>query len=241
MKYGLSLFCLALLTCQLRAELIIKRDHDGTLTFSNSIDAIQSPRGTFRPNGKSRGSRPRVQSNSVFSEFYRNRIRHHARKNGLREDLALAVAKRESSYNPYAVSHKGAVGIMQLMHDTANQYGVFDRFNAEQNIEAGVKHLKVLWDLYKGNIQNILAAYNAGSEAVKKYNGVPPYKETREYVKHIMSELGLPCSIPMVSTPGPTPSPAKRIPIYRIVLPDGRITITDSMPLNPTGQVERIY
>ena len=101
------------------------------------------------------------------------------------------MAKAESSFNPFAVSPKGAVGIMQLMKDTARQYGVINRYNAQENIEAGVRHLKYLYEKFQGNIPLTLAAYNAGEEAVSKYNGVPPYRETKKYIRRVMSLMGM--------------------------------------------------
>ena len=124
------------------------------------------------------------------------------------------MAKAESSFNPFAVSPKGAVGIMQLMKDTARQYGVINRYNADENIEAGVKHLKYLYEKYRGNIPLTLAAYNAGEEAVSKYNGVPPYKETKHYIRRVMSLMGMSYTLS-------SPAPAKT-KIYKYTTPTER-------------------
>ncbi len=96
--------------------------------------------------------------------------------------IVKAVIMAESSYNPRAVSPKGAVGLMQLMPSTAESLGVANSFNPEQNIQGGTKYLKKLIDKFNGDIKLALAAYNAGPAHVKKHNGVPPFKDTVYYV-----------------------------------------------------------
>lgn len=150
---------------------------------------------------------------------YLNLIRQYSGKHNLREDLVIAVIRAESNFNPNAVSHKGAVGLMQLMPATAAQYGVADRFNIDQNLDAGIKHLKYLYERYNQDIPLTLAAYNAGEEAVKKYGGVPPFRETREYIRRINGFLGLADN-----------SSSGRSRIYKFITPEGRIMITDTLP-----------
>lgn len=110
-----------------------------------------------------------------------------AQKHGVDEKLVKAVIKQESGFNPKATSHCGAKGLMQLMPGTAKTLGVTDAYNPVQNVDGGVRHLKWLLSKYHGNVILALAAYNAGSGAVDKYDGVPPYPETQNYVKSILA------------------------------------------------------
>ena len=104
--------------------------------------------------------------------------------------LVKALIQVESNYKPRARSPKGAMGLMQLMPSTAREYKVRNPFDPKANIEAGIKHLKSLIERFKG-VEVALAAYNAGEGAVRKFKGIPPYRETRNYVARILSIAGL--------------------------------------------------
>ena len=125
--------------------------------------------------------------NSVSRGEIDNLITKYADKNGLDEDFVKAVINQESGFNPNATSHCGAMGLMQLMPATAQGLGVTNAYDAEQNIEGGTKYLKGLMDRFGNDKSLALAAYNAGPNAVKKYNGIPPYAETQNYVKKVLS------------------------------------------------------
>jgi len=116
-------------------------------------------------------------------------IFHESKRQGIDESLVKAVIHTESYFNPNATSHKGASGLMQLMPATAAKYGVSDLYNPQQNIVAGIKHLKYLLGLYPNNLKHAIAAYNAGENAVDRYNGIPPYRETQGYVKKVMKHF----------------------------------------------------
>lgn len=117
---------------------------------------------------------------------YGSYVRDAAEKHGLDENLIHSIIQVESNYNPEAVSVKGASGLMQLIPETAAHYGVFDIFDPQQNIDAGARYLKELISLYRNNLRFVLAAYNAGPDAVKKHNGVPPFPETVGYVRKVL-------------------------------------------------------
>lgn len=114
-----------------------------------------------------------------------------AQTHGVDPLLVRALIHVESGDRPRARSHKGAMGLMQLMPSTARQYRVRNPYDPKANIAAGVKHLKSLLDRWNGAVDLALAAYNAGEGAVKKFNGIPPYRETRNYVSRILSLAGL--------------------------------------------------
>ena len=126
------------------------------------------------------------EANSGKSQIL-SMINKISRDNGVDEKLVQALIKQESGFNPNAKSKAGAVGLMQLMPATAKALGVKDPYNAAQNVEGGVKYLKSMLNKYNGNVILALAAYNAGPNAVDKYSGVPPYKETQNYVKNILA------------------------------------------------------
>jgi hypothetical protein len=117
-------------------------------------------------------------------------IMRAAEAHGVNPMLVSALIQVESGYRPKARSRKGAMGLMQLMPSTAREYLVGNPFDPKANIEAGIKHLKTLIDRFRG-VELALAAYNAGPGAVEKFNGVPPYRETRSYVTRILALAGL--------------------------------------------------
>jgi soluble lytic murein transglycosylase-like protein len=113
-----------------------------------------------------------------------------SKANNLETGLVRAVIRQESQFYPCAISDKGAEGLMQLMPSTIEQFGVRDAFDPKQSIEAGAKYLKQLFEKYKGNLELVLGAYNAGPSAVDEAKGIPEIPETRDYVQAILESLG---------------------------------------------------
>jgi soluble lytic murein transglycosylase-like protein len=135
--------------------------------------------------------------------------------------LVRAVIETESNWNPKAWSHKGAGGLMQLIPTTAQRYGAYDVFDPQQNIDAGVKHLKWLLERYNGNLDLALAAYNAGEGAVDRVHGVPAYRETRDYVQKVQNAYFRPGSGRLAD------AYVNPHAIHRDVTSDGRIIFTN--------------
>jgi hypothetical protein len=143
-------------------------------------------------------SREKERATRVRSRRHANRhaaiamhVREAAARNGVPESLVAAVISVESEFNPRAVSRRGAIGLMQLMPSTAAMLGVRDAFDPRENIDAGARHLRNLIDRFSGDVTLALAAYNAGPQNVLKYNGVPPYPETRAFVARVMTRAGM--------------------------------------------------
>ena len=126
-----------------------------------------------------------AEVNTPLPVYLTNAITDAAKKHGVDPRLLVAVARRESRFNPNAVSPVGACGIMQLMPATARYLGINNIFDARQNVFGGARYLRTLLDTFHGDLDLTLAAYNAGPGAVQKYNGVPPFRETRNYVSSI--------------------------------------------------------
>jgi soluble lytic murein transglycosylase-like protein len=120
---------------------------------------------------------------------YGDIVRAVAEKHGLDEDLLHSIIEAESGYDPSIVSSKGAVGLMQLIPETAARYGVTNVFDPAENIEAGARYIKDLMSLYQNDLRSVLAAYNAGPDALKKHNGIPPFPETKRYIRKVLNLL----------------------------------------------------
>ena len=179
------------------APIYVFKEADGSIRFTNKpppsgvqakvFTADNSKFFTYRGKGFSWQYGARLRWNGkLFEKQYREMIENVADRHGLDAALVKAVIHCESGFNPHAVSPKGARGLMQLMPSRALLLGVSDSFSPNQNVEGGSRHLAFLLQKYKGNLKFALAAYNAGEEAVEKYGGIPPYKETQGYVQRVM-------------------------------------------------------
>jgi hypothetical protein len=163
-------------------------------------------------------NRPAV---SVDRDGAEKLVREAAERHHVDPALVRAVIETESNWNPSARSHKGAIGLMQLIPTTAQRFGVNDAFNPKQNVDAGVRYLKTLLERYNGNLDLALAAYNAGEGAVDRAHGVPSYRETRNYVQRVQDAYFRPGS----GRAGDAYSRANRI--HREVESTGRIIFTN--------------
>jgi soluble lytic murein transglycosylase-like protein len=171
---------------------------------------------------------PKLPKMPPAPERIRAIVEEKSRQHGLDPLLVHSVIRAESNYNPYAISPKGAEGLMQLIPSTARQYGVRNAFDPEQNIEGGIRYLKYLQSLFTDD-RLVLAAYNAGEGAVAKYGWIPPYAETQDYVYKVGRYYGLarreqtqrpPPILPAVKSTPPPPV------LQEFVDGEGRIHIT---------------
>ena len=124
----------------------------------------------------------------------------------------------ESNYDRFAVSKKGAQGLMQLIPATAKRFGVRDVFDAADNIRGGIRYLNFLMSYFQGNLEHVLAAYNAGERTVVRYHGVPPYPETQKYIRKVTS---LYHALNSVAAPAPVKWQRGKFRLKRIILPHG--------------------
>ena len=173
--------------CSVAHANVFERKQNGNLVeISQSVwraDGSQVVDGRYGPKAE-------PVSNSAQSQ---NAVRQHiqvaATRFGVDRNLVDAVAWQESRYNPRAISTAGAVGVMQLMPDTARQLGVRNPHDVEQNVIGGTAYLRQQLERFGNNVPLALAAYNAGPGAVIKYGSIPPYRETQNYVRQIMQRL----------------------------------------------------
>jgi soluble lytic murein transglycosylase-like protein len=174
---------------QADAQIYAWRDAHGTLVLSDR--AIDAPTDVYAVEGAPKYVTTRPAEVSDEFDRFEALIQQHANRQALRPELVRAVIQVESGFNPRALSPKGAMGLMQLMPATARSLGVNNPWDPAQNIRGGTDYLRHLLDEYEGNEELALAAYNAGSGAVAKYGRrIPPYRETRDYVRKVGAAAG---------------------------------------------------
>jgi soluble lytic murein transglycosylase-like protein len=164
-----------------RADIYYFEDPDGVMHFTNvPVD------GRFRFKEKENAKKVKVFVYESNERQFDPMIHKVAKQEGIDPALLRSLISVESGFDPVAISPKGAMGLMQLMPETAKRLGVNNAFHPEENLEAGARHLRTLMEKYEGDLQLALAAYNAGEKAVEAYDGIPPFLETETYVREVL-------------------------------------------------------
>ena len=170
--------CVAASSLRAQERISAYVDSEGRIVFSNDPVPVPSPQPSApagQPDSTSSNDRSRIDS----------LIDRASGEHRVDPDLVRAMVQVESNYNPYAVSPRGARGLMQLIPDTARRFGVTDVFDPEENLGGGIRYLKYLMEMFDGDLQLSLAAYNAGENVVARRRSVPPIPETRNYLRKI--------------------------------------------------------
>ena len=241
-----AVFCLAIgrLAVPVHAQLPYYVDDHGNLVYTND-DARHTAKTTAKTAAGSAATKPPADADSnaaagdsipnssdqhsatsapaarpLGGEVLHQLVQETAHKHNVDPNLVSAVISTESNWNTSAISSKGALGLMQLIPETAQHFGVYNPFDPTQNVEAGVTYLSNLLERYNGDLPKALAAYNAGPRAVDRWGGVPDYRETREYVRKVTSSYFQPGSEHQ-------PWRAASKPIYRTTTDDGRVVFTN--------------
>jgi soluble lytic murein transglycosylase-like protein len=229
-----AVFCLAIgrLAIPAHAQLPYYVDDRGNLVYTND-DARHTPKTkaattAAKPAASADSNRNNAElhaansapANPLGADVLHQLVQETAHKHNVDPKLVSAVISTESNWNTAAISRKGALGLMQLVPETALRFGVYNPFDPTQNVEAGVTYLSNLLERYNGDLPKALAAYNAGPRAVDRWGGVPDFRETREYVRKVTSSYFQPGS-------EHHPWRAASKPIYRSTTDDGRVVFTN--------------
>ena len=177
--FALALFFALVVALPVQADIYRYIDENGMMHFTNTPTTSVH---NYRIYVKEKPKAPRWYS----SEKYDDLISDASERYGVAFPLLKAIIKAESDFDPHAVSHKGATGLMQIMPENFESLGLDDPFDPWQNINAGARYFKQMYDRFKGKLALSLAAYNAGPTAVDRYKTIPPYEETEEYVRRVL-------------------------------------------------------
>lgn len=189
-RLGLALALLAICAVPTGAQLRVERDRNGQIVVTNK--GSQAAEKLAAPPS----SQPVPKLSSAQRQEIQSKLKAACSRSGLDYNLVTALVEAESGFHPNIISKKGAVGLMQLMPGTGKRFGCSDPWDMDENIKGGTNFLAYLQDLFSGDIPLILAAYNAGEEAVRKYsNKIPPYAETVRYVFNILQNYGRPALV----------------------------------------------
>lgn len=225
---GYKALCGALAVCTLalsapavRADILKFIDEEGVIHFTDR--GVSDKYEVFM---RAHAPLPRSVMYDANRWRYMPLVRAAAAEFGVDAGFIVCVIEAESGFNPGAISAAGARGLMQLMPSTAMRYRVDNPFDPESNIVGGTRHLKSLLQKYHGSMKLALAAYNAGEDAVAKYDGVPPFRETREYVAKIIQRYNKSAAL--------SDGAGTKKKIYRYTASDGSILLTDT----PRGRKE---
>lgn len=222
-----AIFCASSFTKSAHGQIAKVIDNSGRQFFVNAEPPLVARLTASRPrtdiylpaeSSFSGRSRPAME---IDRDGVEKLVREAADRHKMDPALVRAVIETESNWDPKAYSHKGAGGLMQLIPTTARRYGAYDLFNPQQNIDAGVKHLKWLLERYNGNLDLALAAYNAGEGAVDRAHGIPAYRETQNYVLKVQNAYFRPGSGRLAD------AFINAHAIHRNVTPGGRVVYTN--------------
>lgn len=188
---------------------------------NNKADIVMKEKTGIENQSKTKSIRKASHENTNYHTL----VHEKATKYNIDPLLVKAVIKAESNWNEWAVSRKGAIGLMQLMPATARELDIINPFNPEENIEGGVKYLSYLLERFNGDLTLALAAYNAGPSWVEKFGVIPPISETREYVRKVLSLYNGSTGLSVNASESGQDSSEK---IYKVIMKDGTVLFTNS-------------
>ena len=180
--FSLTLVYIGAIPADLSAEIYSYTDENGVLHFSNAPTSSR-----YRYSGPETSAHASIYYSGRRMNAYDDIIREASQHHGMKFELIKALIHAESNFNPNAISQSGAIGLMQIMPDNLNAFGIHDPFDPRENVMGGTRYLKSLMKKYNSNLSLTLAAYNAGPGVVDRYKDIPPYPETENYVEKVLA------------------------------------------------------